>query len=147
MQKIYIFLRIVGLLSFREIASIESGMGFLILKMRDVDSDVLNSGLNKQWICLEFQAPWIFCKGLLVPVPVLCHSSLCDLETFQLCALGNKKRKSFVETLIRTLCYSIPSGADFHVFFEFLSFDLKTVFIFDKPELFCRKQTLSRSCA
>lgn len=31
--KIYIFLIIVGLLSFREIAFIESGMGFLILKI------------------------------------------------------------------------------------------------------------------
>lgn len=40
--KIYIFLIAVGLLSFREIASIESGMGFLTLKMRHVDSNVLN---------------------------------------------------------------------------------------------------------
>lgn len=52
-----------------------------------------------------------------------------------------------MEALIRTVCYSIPSGADFHVFFEFLLFDLKTVFIFDKPELFCKKQTLSRTFA
>lgn len=40
--KIYIFLIIVDLLSFREIASIESGMGFLTLKMSDVNSNVLN---------------------------------------------------------------------------------------------------------
>jgi len=35
-KKIYIFLIIVGLLSFGEVASIESGIGFLTQKMRDV---------------------------------------------------------------------------------------------------------------